>query len=77
MAISFGAKFIETSVGLQHNVDELLVGVLKQIRLRYVRTRTFDTGFQEMNGPLKWDPGGVSLSLALSPNGWPEASIFS
>ena len=34
LAISFGAKFIETSAGLQHNVDELLVGVLKQIRLR-------------------------------------------
>ena len=32
--MSFGAKFIETSVGIQHNVDELLVGVLKQIRLR-------------------------------------------
>ncbi|XP_047740208.1 GTP-binding protein GEM [Hyalella azteca] len=28
------AKFIETSSGLQHNVDELLVGVVKQIRLR-------------------------------------------
>ena len=33
LAMSFGAKFIETSVGIQHNVDELLVGVLKQIRL--------------------------------------------
>ena len=32
--MSFGAKFIETSVGIQHNVDELLVGALKQIRLR-------------------------------------------
>ena len=27
-------KFIETSVGIQHNIDELLVGVLKQIRLK-------------------------------------------
>ena len=34
LAMSFGAKFIETSAGIQHNVDELLVGVLKQIRLR-------------------------------------------
>ena len=32
--MSFNAKFIETSVGIQHNVDELLVGILKQIRLR-------------------------------------------
>ena len=30
----FDCKFIETSVGLNHNVDELLVGVLKQILLR-------------------------------------------
>ena len=34
LAISYDAKFIETSAGLQHNVDELLVGVLKQILLR-------------------------------------------
>ena len=34
LATSFDAKFIETSAGLEHNVDELLVGVLKQILLR-------------------------------------------
>ena len=34
LALSFDAKFIETSAGIQHNVDELLVGVLKQVRLR-------------------------------------------
>ena len=34
LASSFDAKFIETSAGLKHNVDELLVGVLKQILLR-------------------------------------------
>ena len=27
-------KFIEASAGIQHNVDELLVGVLKQIRIK-------------------------------------------
>ena len=27
-------KFIEASVGIQHNIDELLVGVLKQIRFK-------------------------------------------
>ncbi|XP_017878812.1 uncharacterized protein LOC108624199 [Ceratina calcarata] len=32
-------KFIETSSGIQYNVDELLVGVLKQIRLRESRDR--------------------------------------
>ena len=34
LARSYDAKFIETSAGLKHNVDELLVGVLKQIMLR-------------------------------------------
>ncbi|XP_043286833.1 serine-rich adhesin for platelets-like isoform X2 [Venturia canescens] len=34
MATSYDCKFIETSVGLNHNVDELLVGLLKQIRLK-------------------------------------------
>ena len=34
LASSYDAKFIETSAGLKHNVDELLVGVLKQIMLR-------------------------------------------
>lgn len=34
LATSFDCKYIETSSGMQHNVDELLVGILKQIRLR-------------------------------------------
>ena len=34
MARNCEAKFIETSAGIEHNVDELLVGILKQIRLR-------------------------------------------
>lgn len=32
LAASRDAKFIETSSGIQHNVDELLVGTLKQAR---------------------------------------------
>lgn len=39
LAMSYGAKFIETSVGIQHNVDELLVGILKQIRLHQTMDR--------------------------------------
>ena len=35
LAMSYKGKFIETSAGLKHNVDELLVGILKQILLRY------------------------------------------
>lgn len=39
LAQSRDAKFIETSSGIQHNVDELLVGVLKQVRLKETRDK--------------------------------------
>ena len=39
LATSRECKFIETSSGIQHNVDELLVGVLKQIRLWETRDK--------------------------------------
>jgi Rad/Gem-related GTP binding protein 1 len=39
LATSRDCKFIETSSGIQHNVDELLVGILKQIRLRESREK--------------------------------------
>lgn len=38
LATSFDCKYIETSSGMQHNVDELLVGILKQIRLKIQMT---------------------------------------
>ncbi|GLH02041.1 Uncharacterized protein GBIM_08090 [Gryllus bimaculatus] len=34
LACTYRAKFIEISVGISHNVDELLVGILNQIRLK-------------------------------------------
>ena len=34
LAIRYGCKYIETSPGINHNVDELLVGMLAQIQLR-------------------------------------------
>ncbi|XP_012550455.1 GTP-binding protein REM 1 [Bombyx mori] len=34
LACTYKAKFIEVSVGINHNVDELLVGILNQIRLK-------------------------------------------
>ncbi|XP_026327892.1 GTP-binding protein REM 1 [Hyposmocoma kahamanoa] len=34
LACTYKAKFIEISVGINHNVNELLVGILKQIRLK-------------------------------------------
>ncbi len=34
MAMKYCVKYIETSPGINHNVDELLVGMLTQIKLR-------------------------------------------
>jgi hypothetical protein len=39
LANSCGCKFIETSSGLDHNVDELLVGILAQVQLNPRRNR--------------------------------------
>uniref|UniRef100_T1J511 GTP-binding protein RAD n=1 Tax=Strigamia maritima TaxID=126957 RepID=T1J511_STRMM len=37
LATAHDSKFIETSSGINHNVDELLVGILSQIRLKIKR----------------------------------------
>lgn len=37
LACTYRAKFIEVSVGISHNVDDLLVGILNQIRLKVVQ----------------------------------------
>merc|ERR1712038_990130 len=33
LAVEFGAKFTETSPGMGHHIDELLVGIVMQMRL--------------------------------------------
>merc|ERR1719481_444545 len=38
LAQKFNIKYIETSPGINHNVDELLVGILTQLRLKRQRT---------------------------------------
>ena len=38
LAMKYGVKYIETSPGINHNVDELLVGMLTQIKLREAKT---------------------------------------
>ena len=39
LAVKFGVKFTETSPGMGHHIDELLVGIVMQ--LRYVRIVTY------------------------------------
>lgn len=42
MATSYDCKYIETSVGFNHNVDELLVGIVSQVRLKQDLTNQED-----------------------------------
>ena len=41
LATKYGCKYIETSPGINHNVDELLVGMLAQIQLYEEREEEF------------------------------------
>ncbi|XP_024937752.1 uncharacterized protein LOC107264809 isoform X2 [Cephus cinctus] len=81
MATLYNCKFIETSVGINHNVDELLVGLLTQIRLKFENSdRTRDTSRKrsrkncnrspqgscsENNSPKKYRGKGTSASLRV------------
>ncbi|XP_069686192.1 GTP-binding protein GEM-like [Periplaneta americana] len=68
LAASRDCKFIETSSGIQHNVDELLVGILKQIRLRESREkkrqRRGSKGAKNNNARLHGSRTSLSLNIA-------------
>lgn len=42
LAANRDVKFIETSSGIQHNVDELLVGILKQVCTQQLKEYSSD-----------------------------------
>lgn len=81
MATAYDCKFIETSVGINHNVDELLVGLLTQIRLklenpertrdlfrkrsRKNRSRSPLGSCSENNSPKKFRNSRTSASLKV------------
>lgn len=60
LAQSRDVKFIETSSGIQHNVDELLVGVLKQVRLKETRDK------KAANNSSKMRNSRTQISLHLA-----------
>lgn len=62
LAVSRDCKFIETSSGIQHNVDELLVGILKQIRLRESRDKKRST--KKETNKLHGSKTSLSLNIA-------------
>lgn len=47
LALSWHCKFIETSSGLDHNVDELLVGIFAQVQLNPKRSRVHQKNVAE------------------------------
>lgn len=59
-------KFIETSSGIQHNVDELLVGILKQIRLRETRDKKNKSSTKHSKETNKLHGSKTSLSLNIA-----------
>lgn len=68
MATGYDCKFIETSVGINHNVDELLVGILTQIRLKAERGAT--------QGPLLLIPQPALAKRPKSPTSCGPSAAF-
>ncbi|XP_074103011.1 uncharacterized protein LOC141530053 [Cotesia typhae] len=66
LATSRECKFIETSSGIQHNVDELLVGILKQIRLRETRDKKLRRRGSKSKMLTKLHGSKTALSLNLA-----------
>lgn len=64
LAVARDCKFIETSSGIQHNVDELLVGILKQIRLRETRDKKKSSTKNKETNKLHGSKTSLSLNIA-------------
>ncbi|XP_011049720.1 PREDICTED: GTP-binding protein RAD [Acromyrmex echinatior] len=54
LACTYRAKFIEVSVGINHNVDELLVGILNQIRLKVIQSNQENRNSGGSEGSAHW-----------------------
>lgn len=79
VATSYDCKYIETSVGINHNVDELLVGVLTQIRLKLEnpeRTRDIfrkrSCSRKNLSGTRNSKSGQATPTQVGSPHGTPK-----
>ncbi|XP_015127952.1 GTP-binding protein RAD isoform X2 [Diachasma alloeum] len=61
IACTYRAKFIEISVGINHNVDDLLVGILNQIRLknRYLESKGANSSSSESTNTHWYKSRGV------------------
>ncbi|XP_050671471.1 uncharacterized protein LOC126969896 isoform X2 [Leptidea sinapis] len=66
LATTRDCKFIETSSGIQHNVDELLVGILKQIRLKENREKKQAKKVGKQAKPSKMSSSRTHISLSIA-----------
>nr|ABE73306.1 IP07054p [Drosophila melanogaster] len=66
VACTFGAKFIEVSVGINHNCDELLAGTLTQIRLKKDQVQLQVCSKSQTKLKKKRKPIGLALALYSS-----------
>lgn len=71
LATQYECKFIETSVGINHNVDELLVGLLTQIRLKQATDKGARRG-RPRSPPATPPPPVVPRVAPLSANSTPR-----
>ncbi|XP_063848494.1 GTP-binding protein REM 2-like isoform X1 [Scylla paramamosain] len=71
LATTYECKFIEVSAGFDHNVDELLVGILTQIRLKqHAQTGGEGTGHLPSGGSVDMSPtNSVGSTGVSSPGG--------
>ena len=73
LATKYGCKYIETSPGINHNVDELLVGMLAQIQLYEEREEELaakGASGQSQHGSGKSGKGGGFKVMNLLANVW-------
>ena len=65
MAIKYGCKYIETSPGINHNVDELLVGMLAQIQLHEEKEEAEASGQSQHSAGKSGRGGGFKVMNLL------------
>ena len=64
--MKYGCKYIETSPGINHNVDELLVGMLAQIQLHEEKEEELAaTGQSQHTGGKSGKGGGFKVMNLL------------
>ena len=70
LAMKYGCKYIETSPGINHNVDELLVGMLAQVQLHEEKEEEKVASGYSQHGNGKSGKGGGFKVMNLFEKVW-------